>query len=68
MLQSILPFMTSTIKATFLHIINPSQLLLIPFALYTGLFTSFLLTEAPRAFGSCLIGVEKVSWLKRTRM
>lgn len=58
--QPILKFMFSTIKATFLHIINPRQILLTPFALYSGLLLSFGFNELTRAFGSCMIGVEQV--------
>ena len=54
----------ATIKATLLHMINPHQILLTPFALYCGLQLTFGFGEATRAYGSCMLGVETVSRLE----
>ncbi|XP_076805885.1 protein unc-93 homolog A-like [Clavelina lepadiformis] len=53
-------FITRTFMGTLLHLINPKQLLITPFALYSGFFMAFGFTEVSRAFGSCMLGVEQV--------
>ena len=52
--------MLTTIKATFFHLIKLKQLLITPFALYSGLVIYFGLGEITRAYGSCMLGVEQV--------
>nr|CAB3263793.1 UNC93-like protein [Phallusia mammillata] len=55
-----LEFAFSIIKATILHLFNPRQLLIIPFALYSGIYSSFVFAELTRAFASCILGVDQV--------
>ncbi|XP_076803329.1 protein unc-93 homolog A-like [Clavelina lepadiformis] len=42
------------------HFVSPLNLLVIPFLFYCGLYIGFQLTEYPRAFVSCVNGVEQV--------
>nr|XP_026692178.1 protein unc-93 homolog A-like isoform X1 [Ciona intestinalis] len=53
-------YIRKSVTATFKHLIHPKQLLITPFALYSGLFMSFIFAEMPRAYASCMLGVAQV--------
>ncbi|XP_078489371.1 protein unc-93 homolog A [Ciona intestinalis] len=58
--QSSLKFMEATMAAMLKHMVNPKQLLITPFALYSGLYMAFKFSELPRAYSSCMLGVTQV--------
>uniref|UniRef100_F6Z5A7 Protein unc-93 homolog A n=1 Tax=Ciona intestinalis TaxID=7719 RepID=F6Z5A7_CIOIN len=53
-------FMGATMAAMLKHMVNPKQLLITPFALYSGLYMAFKFSELPRAYSSCMLGVTQV--------
>ena len=53
-----------TTKDMFATLINPYQLLIIsPYSIYLGLNLGFVLSEATRAYASCILGVNLVSFV-----
>lgn len=55
--------MLYTMKSAFSHLLIPKQILISPFAVYSGLVIYYAIGEIPRAYGSCMMGVEQASGL-----
>ena len=46
-------------------LLNPHQLLIItPYSIYLGLNLGFVISEATRAYASCILGVNSVSYVR----
>lgn len=51
----------TVLKGTFLHVLDPLQLLLAPITLYDGLLMGYVWGELTRASVSCTLGVDQVT-------
>ncbi|XP_078492351.1 protein unc-93 homolog A-like isoform X1 [Ciona intestinalis] len=58
--EGTLKFMRRTLLETMKHIVNPKQLLITPFVIYSGVYEAYVFAELPRAFVSCMLDVSQV--------